>query len=418
MELFDEVVIAIGENQDKPSADIDERLRAIRAIYKDEPRVRVDVYHSLTVDYAHEIGATALLRGVRSVADFEYERQMADANRALSGIETVVLFARPELSHVTSSLVRDLKKHGADVSAFVRTLCMAAVLMIGWLPMSAQSKSARAEQSIMVYNDVLRQLDVSYVDTLPYERMTETAINQMLRLVDPYTVYYPKDKDRELRMMTTGKYGGIGAIIQQREEKNKDQASKIKDKKADKYVIIAEPYAGSPAQKSGLQAGDRILEVDGKKMLNKTVSEVSDCLRGTPHSTLTIKVERYGESEPLAFVVEREEIKLPPISYAGIVGDKVAYIAFNEFTEQSARELRQALDSLVANHGARALILDLRDNGGGIIDEAVEIVNLFLPKGKPFFIEAALPPRRRGLFSSSRSSSSSASFTYFEDDVS
>ena len=119
LELFDEVVIAIGENQDKPSADLDERVDAIRAVYKDDSRVRVEVYHSLTVDFAREVGACALLRGVRSMIDFEYERQMADANRALAGIETVVLFTRPELSHVSSSLVRDLKKHGADVSAFV-----------------------------------------------------------------------------------------------------------------------------------------------------------------------------------------------------------------------------------------------------------------------------------------------------------
>ena len=119
LELFDEVVIAIGDNQDKPSEDIDERLRVIREVYKDEPRVRVDVYHSLTVDYAKEIGACALLRGVRSVMDFEYERQMADANRALTGIETVVLFTKPELGYISSSLVRDLKKHGADVSALV-----------------------------------------------------------------------------------------------------------------------------------------------------------------------------------------------------------------------------------------------------------------------------------------------------------
>ena len=117
--MFDEVVIAIGENQDKPSADIDVRVQTIRNIYKDNARVRVEVYHSLTVDYAKQIGACALLRGVRSVADFEYERQMADANRALAGIETVVLFTRSELGYISSSLVRDLIKHGADVSMLV-----------------------------------------------------------------------------------------------------------------------------------------------------------------------------------------------------------------------------------------------------------------------------------------------------------
>ena len=379
LELFDEVVIAIGDNQDKPCADISERLQAIRALYSNEPRVHVDVYHSLTADYAREIGACALLRGVRSMIDFEYERQMADANRALTGIETVVLFTRPELSHISSSLVRDLKRHGADVSAFVRTVCLALVIALGVMPINAQGKSARTEQSIVVFNDVLRQLDISYVDTLPYEQMTETAINQMLRQVDPYTVYYPKDKDRELKMMTTGKYGGIGSIIQQREEK-KDSAGK--DKKPGKYVIISEPYEGMPAQKAGLLAGDRILEIDGKKMANKTVAEVSDCLRGTPHSTLTIKVQRQGVKDPLKFTVEREEIKLPAVSYYGMLDDGVAYISFSEFTENSANAVQKALDELVTKHGARALVFDLRDNGGGIIDEAVKIVNLFVKKGE------------------------------------
>ena len=248
--------------------------------------------------------------------------------------------------------------------------------------MYAQNKSARAEQSVVVFNDVLRQLDISYVDTLPYEKMTETAINQMLRQVDPYTVYYPKDKDKELKMMTTGKYGGIGSIVQQREEKSDSTKTSKKDKKkAAKYVIISEPYEGKPAQKAGLMAGDRILEIDGKKMSDKAVSEVSDMLRGTPHSTLTIKVQRYGVSEPLTFTVEREEIKLPAVSYYGIIGDKVAYIAFNEFTENSANDVRKALDEMAAQ-GATSLVFDLRDNGGGIIDEAVKIANLFVKKGE------------------------------------
>ena len=117
--LFDEVVIGIGENQDKPSDHLQERVEAIRALYKDETRVRVEVYHSLTIDFARQTGACALLRGARTMTDFEYERQMADANRAIGDIETVVLFTRPELSYVSSSLVRDLIKHGADVSALV-----------------------------------------------------------------------------------------------------------------------------------------------------------------------------------------------------------------------------------------------------------------------------------------------------------
>lgn len=264
-----------------------------------------------------------------------------------------------------------------------RILFLIAVVLYGSIGIFAQSKSARSEQAVVVFNDVLRQLDMSYVDTLPYEKMTETAINQMLRQVDPYTVYYPKDKDRELKMMTTGKYGGIGAIVQQREEKNDSVKSSKKDKKkGEKYVIISEPYENMPAQKAGLLAGDRILEIDGKKMNGKTVSEVSDVLRGTPHSTLMVKVQRYGEPEPLLYTLEREEIKLPAVSYYGLVGEgKVAYIAFNEFTENSAADVRAALDELVGQ-GAKSLVFDLRDNGGGIIDEAVKIVNLFVQKGQ------------------------------------
>jgi carboxyl-terminal processing protease len=264
-----------------------------------------------------------------------------------------------------------------------RILLLLAVVLYGIIGVFAQSKSARSEQSVVVFNDVLRQLDMSYVDTLPYEKMTETAINQMLRQVDPYTVYYPKDKDRELKMMTTGKYGGVGAIIQQREEKtDSTKASKKDKKKGDKYVIISEPYEGKPAQKAGLLAGDRILEIDGKKMANKTVSEVSDMLRGIPHTTLNVKVKRYGVAEPLEFTVEREEIKLPAVSYYGMISDKVAYISFNEFTENSADDVRRVLDELVKEHGAQSLVFDLRENGGGIIDEAVKIVNLFVKKGQ------------------------------------
>lgn len=263
-----------------------------------------------------------------------------------------------------------------------RILFILAVVLYGSIGVFAQSKSARSEQSIVVFNGVLRQLDMSYVDTLPYEKMTETAINQMLRQVDPYTVYYPKDKDRELKMMTTGKYGGVGAIIQQREEKTDSTKTSKKDKKkADKYVIISEPYEGKPAQKAGLLAGDRILEIDGKKMANKSVSEVSDMLRGTPHTSLTVKVQRYGVAEPMEFTVEREEIKLPAVSYYTMVDDKVAYILFNEFTENSADDVRRVLDELV-KEGAQSLVFDLRENGGGIIDEAVKIVNLFVEKGK------------------------------------
>lgn len=255
----------------------------------------------------------------------------------------------------------------------IRKITIAILLLMPYT-LYAQHKSARAEEVITIYNDIVRQLDVNYVDSLPYAQILETSVNQMLRQIDPYTVYYPKDKERDLKMMTTGKYGGIGSIIQQREEKDEKGKSHT-------YTIISEPYEGMPAQKNGVWAGDRILEIDGKKMDGKSVSEVSNALRGVPHTIVKLKLQREGIDHPFEVEFEREEIKMSPVAYAGMVNDSIGYISFTEFTEHSSVIFKNALDSLVHQMGARALILDLRDNGGGLVSEAVEIVNLFVDKG-------------------------------------
>ncbi len=251
---------------------------------------------------------------------------------------------------------------------------------------SAQRNTAQIDKAIQTYADVLRQLDMSYADTLNYKDLLETSINQMLRKLDPYTVYIPADQTNDLRFMTTGKYGGIGALIMQRTV-DKELA-----------VYISNPYEGKPAANADLRAGDKILEIDGKKAIGKTSSEVSKMLRGTPGSTITVKVERYGEKKPIERTFKREEIKMNPVTYAAILNqeariknqearikkqdsiDAVAYIAFSDFTEGSARIFTDTLDALV-QQGATSLILDLRGNGGGIIDEAVKMLANFLPKG-------------------------------------
>lgn len=260
-----------------------------------------------------------------------------------------------------------------------RKYMIAVLFMVGMPLMAQKQKTSRIDQSLTIYNDVMRQLDINYVDTLNYDDLTETAINAMLRKIDPYTVYYPKKKDDDLRMMTTGKYGGIGSIIQQRETKNKRGEK-------ERQIIIANPYEGKPAQRNGVQAGDRILSVDGISTKGQTVSEVSNNLRGVPGSEVTLLLERDGVEKPFTVSFAREDIHIDPITYyctitADTLPEAVGYIGFSEFTTNSAREFAMVLDDLYYNQGVRALIIDLRGNVGGIVDEAISIVNLFVDKG-------------------------------------
>lgn len=249
-----------------------------------------------------------------------------------------------------------------------------------------KQKTTRVNESIDIFTDVMRQVDVNYVDTLNYEDLTETAINAMLRKIDPYTVYYSKQKDRDLRMLTTGKYGGIGSIIQQRPRPS-TKARRAKDKvsKDSLWTYAVNPYEGKPAQRAGVQAGDRILSVDGKSTAGLTVSEVSNNLRGEPGTTVVLEIEREGVSKPFKVSIVREDIHLDPVRYYAVIEadtlpQPVAYIAFSEFTEGSANAFTNALDEMYYTRGARKLIIDLRSNGGGIVDEALQIVNLFVER--------------------------------------
>ena len=247
-------------------------------------------------------------------------------------------------------------------------IILIAILLLAFMPTHAaeQQKSPRVEQNLSIFNDVLRQVDMWYVDTLNYENLTETAIHAMLKLIDPYTIYIPARKNETVKMFTTGKYGGIGAIIMQYDSTK---------------VVVSQPYKGLPAQRNDILAGDVILEVDGKKCAGKMTSDVSSLLRGKAGTTVKIKLQREGIDKPFVKEVVREEIKLPTVSHYAMLNDSIGYLAFSEFTEHSSREFRSALDDLCQKQGCKHLIIDLRGNGGGLINEALNIAGLFLPKG-------------------------------------
>lgn len=218
-----------------------------------------------------------------------------------------------------------------------------------------------------IFHAVFRELDMMYVDTLDVADAVETGIHAMLADLDPYTVYYPEEEDEDLKMMLTGKYAGVGAVI--RYHKRHDR------------VVIVEPYEGMPALDAGLRAGDILLSIDGEDLKGLPVDEVSSRLRGEPGTTLAIRAKREGIADSIVEVkISRANIAMPSVPYYTLFADSVGYVILNSFTENCAREVRLALVDL-KNRGARSFILDLRGNGGGSMAEAIDIAGLFVPKG-------------------------------------
>ena len=218
-----------------------------------------------------------------------------------------------------------------------------------------------------IFHAVFRELDMMYVDTIDVANAIETGIHAMLSDLDPYTVYYPEEEDEDLKMMLTGKYAGVGAVI--RYHKGHDR------------VVIVEPYEGMPALEGGLLAGDILLSIDGEDLKGLPVDEVSTRLRGEPGTTLTVRAKREGVADSIVEVkLSRANIAMPPVPYYTLFSDGVGYVILNSFTENCAREVRVALVDL-KKQGARSFILDLRGNGGGSMAEAIDIAGLFIPKG-------------------------------------
>lgn len=233
--------------------------------------------------------------------------------------------------------------------------------------LTAQDKNNfEISKNIEIYVDVLRQLNLNYADDINPGDLNKVAIDAMLNRLDPYTVYVPESQLEDFELMTKGEYGGIGALIQ----------------KQDSNVVITEPYEGFPAQKSGLKAGDKIISINGESAMGKDTPEVSEKLKGVPGTTLTLVVESYGDTTQREFEIVREKVKFPNIPYYGMTGDGIAYISLMQFNPNAASDVQKAFNELRAENEMKGIILDLRGNGGGLLNEAVDIANIFVSKGQ------------------------------------
>ena len=243
-------------------------------------------------------------------------------------------------------------------------LPLACIVLMGF---KGDDRNFLISKYMDIFHSVFRELDMMYVDTIDVAETIEGGIQSILSELDPYTVYYPEEEDEDLKMMLTGKYAGVGAVI--RYHKKHDR------------VVIVEPYEDMPALTAGLRAGDILLTIDGEDLKGLPVDEVSSRLRGEPGTTLTVRAKREGVVDSIVEVkISRANIAMPSVPYYTLFADSIGYVILNSFTENCARELRVALVEL-KNRGARGFILDLRGNGGGSMAEAIDIAGIFVPKG-------------------------------------
>jgi len=249
---------------------------------------------------------------------------------------------------------------------WMASLSVVFVMLFGLYSFNDDKRNFDIVKNLDIFYTLFRELNSYYVDKTDPEELITTGINEMLESLDPYTTYIPEDDMEDFKFMTTGEYAGIGSLIS----------------KKGQYVVIAEPYEGFPAAKAGLKAGDKVLEVDGKNVVDKNTSDVSDLLKGPANTTVKIKVERPGENKPLAFEFERKKIQINAVEYAGMVNDETGLIMLSNFTQDCSKEVKDAFLDLRDKQGAKSIILDLRANPGGLLDEAVKIVNLFVPRGQ------------------------------------
>jgi carboxyl-terminal processing protease len=248
----------------------------------------------------------------------------------------------------------------------LKTLLILLVLTATTAVGQTKKNNFEISKSIDIYNNVLRQLNMYYVDEIDPAELNESAINAMLEGLDPYTVFITESQIEDVKLMTTGEYGGIGSLIQYFEGKTQ----------------ISEPYEGFPAAKAGLIPGDIFLEINDIDVTTKNSNEISELLKGTPGTTVKLKMQRPGDKEPYVKELKREKIKIDNIPYSTVFDNGIGYAILSQFTKDCARELKEVIIDMKKKHELKGFILDLRGNGGGLLNEAVDIVNMFVPKNK------------------------------------
>ncbi len=221
-------------------------------------------------------------------------------------------------------------------------------------------------KNLDIYSNLIKELNQDYVDEINPGELTQTGIEAMLESLDPYTNFIPESQVEDYKFITTGQYGGIGSLIHQQGD----------------YIVISEPYEGSPSDRAGLKAGDKILEVNGKQAKGKSYDDVSAILKGQAGTSVNVLIQRDGESQPFAKTIVRENIKIDNIPYSGMVDPQIGYIKLTGFTQNAAKELKQAFLKLKEGNDLKGIIIDLRGNGGGLLNEAVDIANIFVERGQ------------------------------------
>lgn len=248
----------------------------------------------------------------------------------------------------------------------IRGALLCAAIVTAGIVSAQKSKDMSVARGLNTFSSIVKELEMNYVDTINSETAFKDAIDAMLQTVDPYTVYYPKEDREDISQMTTGEYAGIGALLLYK----------------DGGTYVSEPFENSPAYKGGLRAGDRLLKVDTVDVSKFTVDKVSKLLRGRPDTQVRIRVQRpYVQDSILNLTVTRAKIRNSSVPYAGVLPDSIGYIRITQFIEDTGKDVRAALDSFHAAPGLKGVIIDLRGNGGGLLEQAVDVASNFVPKG-------------------------------------